>query len=131
MLTPVAIPDELPIVATPVFALLHTQPVVVELSVVVPPTHIVVVPVIAFGISPTVTTAVTLQPVGSRVYVILVVPAALPVTVPSVATVPTAVVLLLHVPLPLDVNAVVEPLHTNKLPDIASGNAFTVASRVM
>jgi len=52
----------LPIVATPVPALLHVLPVVVDVRVVVPPTHTDVVPEITPGTAPTVTAAIERQP---------------------------------------------------------------------
>ena len=47
--TPVTMPVKDPIVASPVAELLHVPPATVLLSVVVKPTHIVFVPVIAAG----------------------------------------------------------------------------------
>jgi len=130
VLTPVTIPV-LPTVATPVFALLQLAPGVAEPSVVVPPTHMLPVPVIAAGTKPTVTVATLRQPVDN-VYVMFDVPAAAAVTVPSVPTVATAVVPLLHVPPEGEVlNDVVVPLHRNNVPLIASGTAFTVTSCVI
>jgi hypothetical protein len=52
----------LPIVATPVLALVHVPPVGDELNVVVAPVHTPSVPVIAVGWVFTVTTAAAKQP---------------------------------------------------------------------
>ena len=51
-------------VATAGVALLHVPPAVALLSVVVEPTHTLVVPVMAAGSGLTVTVAVTAHPVG-------------------------------------------------------------------
>jgi hypothetical protein len=66
---PVATPVTTPVldatVATAVFELVQVPPVVVLARVVVDPTQVVAVPVIAFGLGLTETTAVCLQPVDS------------------------------------------------------------------
>ena len=67
------------------------------------------------------------------VYDIVVVPAVveLAVTVPSVPTVATMVVVLLHIPPPVaSVNAVVKPSHTVAVPVIIAGCVFTVTTVV-
>jgi hypothetical protein len=63
--TPVTTPFELPTVATVLLAEIHDPPVVVLVSVVVPPRHNVVVPPIAAGVALTVTTFVDRQPLLS------------------------------------------------------------------
>jgi hypothetical protein len=60
-LTPVTIPLNIPIVATPGLLLLHVPPGVL-VSVVVVPTQTVATPEIAVGAVLTVTTAVRIQP---------------------------------------------------------------------
>ena len=57
----------------------------------------------------------------------IAVPADTPVTTPVPGTtVTTVVVLLLHVPPPASLNVVVDPTHTDAVPEIAEGNGFTV-----
>lgn len=78
------------------------------------------------------TVRVTKQPVG-RVYVIMVEPAPIPVTIPVASlTFATDNTLLLQVPPPdvLD-SVIVDPLHTLAGPVIAAGNGFTVKSFVL
>jgi hypothetical protein len=62
------------------------------------------------------------------VYVIVVAPAATPVTIPVAApTVPLATVLLVQVPPDaVSVNAIVAPTHTPAAPEITDGIEFTV-----
>ena len=50
----------------------------------------------------------------------------MPPTVPVAPTVAIAVLLLLHVPVPVSYNAVVAPEHNRLEPDIDSGLALTV-----
>lgn len=59
---PETMPDEEPTVATPVALLLHVPPVGLQLSVVVDPSHTVVVPVMDPGAVVTVTSRVVKQP---------------------------------------------------------------------
>ena len=94
--TPVTMPD-VPIVATPVLLLAHVPPVGVLLSVDVLPTHTTGDPIINPGSGLIVTVVVVRQPVG-RVYVMLAVPAAMPLTVPAASIVATAVLLLFQAP---------------------------------
>jgi hypothetical protein len=61
--TPVTIPVEAPIVATPVLLLLQVTPPVALESVVVLPTHTVAVPVIAAGVVFTVILYIVRHPV--------------------------------------------------------------------
>jgi hypothetical protein len=118
-------PDTTPVdptVATVVETLLHTPPVIALLNAVVAPTHIVVVPVIAgtLGLTFTVTTHV-LKQVPLAIYEMTVVPAVNPVTTPAEEMVPTAVLLLLHVPPEVaQINVVVDPLHKLNVPVIGA-----------
>jgi len=127
---PVTIPVPTPTVAIAVLLLLHVHPAGVVVSVVVRPTHKLVLPVIGVGNGLTVTVAVAAHVVGN-VYVIVAVPGAgveeTPLTSPVPATtVAIAVLLLVHTPpvgeLP---RAVVCPSHTVGVPVIADGNGFT------
>lgn len=130
--TPVTVPVTEPTVATATVLLLHTPPVVAELSVVADPAHTLVVPVIAAGIALTVTVVVVLQPDVS-VKVIEVVPAETPVTIPELLIVATAGVLLVHDSPPVDASLkpMVVPTHKEVVPVIASGNGFTVTEAVL
>lgn len=102
--TPVTTPDALTF-ATLLLLLLQLPPDVAQLSVLVEPIQIVVVPVIATGVGFTVIVFVAIQP-SQVVKLITAVPAATPVTVPDPAatagppavTVATAVLLLLQLP---------------------------------
>ena len=100
--------------------------------VTVLPTHTVEVPVIV-GNAFTVTVSVMLQPL-SFVYVIVVVPAATPVTTPLLVIVATDASLDAHGVLPAGVpdpvRVTVLPTHTVEVPVIV-GNAFTVTVSVM
>ena len=63
---------------------------------------------------------------------VLVVATAPPITIPVVdPTLAIPVALLLHVPPPPSVNAVVNPAHKVKVPDIAEGNELTVTTEVI
>jgi hypothetical protein len=92
--------------AVPGRLLAHVPPVGVLLSVDVLPTHTTGDPIINPGSGLIVTVVVVRQPVG-RVYVMLAVPAAMPVTMPAASIVATAVLLLFHVPPVLVVLSVV------------------------
>jgi hypothetical protein len=98
---------------------------------VVAPTQTVKVPVIV-GLAFTVTVAVTAQPV-LFVYVIILVPAATPVTTPALFTVATAGVPdtqgFVAAGVPDPVSGVVEPTQTVSVPVIV-GAAFTVTVAV-
>jgi hypothetical protein len=101
-----------------------------SLKVVVSPTQTFNVPVIVAGKGNTVTVVLALQPVGN-VYVIAVVPAAMPYTSPVVAsTVATAVFELLQVPVPISPRVVTAPAHTKVAPKIVPGNGLTVTIEV-
>jgi len=128
--TPVTTPEALT-VAVARGRILHVPPAGVSPRLVVEPTHTVVVPVIAVGVAFTVTGVVTKQPVGSA-KVILVVPAATPVTIPVDA--PTVAVLgfwLVHVLVPdTSLNVVVANWQTVVVPVITDGSGLTVISVV-
>jgi hypothetical protein len=110
------------------FALLlaHVPPDTVLFSVIMLPAHTEEGPLIADGAAFTVTIAVAIQPLPN-VYVIVAVPAAIPVTTPVVLIVAVNALLLVHVP-PVVVLArvVVLPSHTAWVPVIVAGKAFTV-----
>jgi hypothetical protein len=82
----------------------------------------------AAGIAPTATLSVAIQPFN--VYEIVAEPAATPRTMPVAApTVALAVEELAHVPEPppdVSASVVLFPIHTDGVPVIATGNAFTV-----
>ena len=129
---PVTIPVVISTVAIPVALLLHVPPAIASVNCVVSPGHTVNVPVITPGNGLTVTTAVVIQVVGN-VYVIVVVPnGPVPVTIPVVnPTDPIPGELLVHVPPPPSVNAVVDPEHTANTPVILAGSGFTVTTVVI
>ena len=121
-------------VATAVLDDVQTPPAVALVSAVVEPAHTSVVPLIAAttGIGLTVTVVVTdaLHPFVVTVYVIVVLPAATPVTTP-VDALTVAVAVLDDVQTPPAVTSdkvVVEPSHTEVVPVIAAtvGNALIV-----
>jgi len=141
LLTPYTIPVADPTVPTGVLLLLQVPvppDAVASLRLIVNPTHTLVVPVIvpATGDTFTNTFAVVVADPQYKlvsVYSITVVPGLTPYTTPVVdPTVPTGVLLLLHVPVPPDadglVNERVNPTHTGPAPTMApaSGDTFTV-----
>jgi hypothetical protein len=126
--TPVTVPV-LVTVATDVLPLLHTPPEVASLSDMVEPAHMIEPPLMDEGSGLTVTTVVAMQ-LPPNVYVIVVVPELTPETIPDAPTVATAVLLLLHVPPPASVSAVVEPTHTLAAPVIALGDELIVTTTV-
>jgi hypothetical protein len=80
----------------------------------------------AGGVMFTLSTLVTKHDVGS-VYVITVVPGAMPVTTPEVLMVPMAVTLLAHAPPEVaDVSVAEAPTQTDAGPVIAPGSELTV-----
>ena len=120
--TPVTVPS-VPTDAMPGLLLLHVPPAVGSVSDVVCVAHTIVVPAIPDGNGFTVTVAVMRQLVGS-VYVIVVVPAFIPVAIPVPDIIVAAVILLLpHVP-PVDgsVKVAVVPTHNVLVPTIATGD---------
>jgi hypothetical protein len=85
----------------------------------------------AVGIGLMVATAVLKQPVEANVWVIVAVPASIPVRVvvlPVPDTVATAVLLLVHGPVPAEESVDVAPSHISNVPVILAGTAFTVTS---
>lgn len=66
VVAPVTTPDAEPTGAIAVLLLLHAPPVVASVSVIVAPTHTLLLPVIAAGEVLTVTVAVVAQPVPSE-----------------------------------------------------------------
>jgi hypothetical protein len=112
-------------VAIAVLLLLHVPPEMVLLKVVDIAMHTLLAPEIADGAGVIVTWRVVWQPVAS-VYVILVLPAATPVTMPVAPTVAIDVLWLLHVPPPVPVNVVVVPTHVVATPPMAAGSGLTV-----
>jgi hypothetical protein len=125
-------PVEEPIDATDVLLLLHVPPVSLLLSVVVKPVHKVAEPVIAGAVVTViiVETAVTQPAPDVTVYVMFVVPAARPTTIPEVIPIEaTDVLLLIHAPpVVVFVSVVVNPAHMFDAPEIAGtiGRALTV-----
>ena len=127
--TPVTTPVPPITVATDEVLLVQVPPALVLPRVVVKPAHTFMVPVMAAGNGLTVTAIVIWQPVVGNIYDIVAVPADIPVTIPLVKPITAAVVLLLvHVPPPASVNAVVRPTHTLFVPVIADGNGLTVTA---
>lgn len=114
-------------VATDTMLLLQVPPGVASLKVIRLPKQADGEPDIGFGCGSTVTTVPVAQPVP-KVYDTIVVPGAMPATVPVLAPiVPIAAVLLLQVPpavlLP---RVVVWPWHTSGMPLIVPGTALIV-----
>jgi len=98
------------------------------IRVAVCPRHSSSVPEIVEGRGFIVTVAVVKQPAGS-VYVIVAMPALIPVTTPVEPIVAIPVLLLLHVPPVLaSVSVVVCPLHICCVPEIVDGEGLTVTS---
>jgi hypothetical protein len=134
--TPVTTPDVFT-VAVAASALLHTPDGVVQASAVVVPLHKLKVPVTgatAVGaLTVIIRVAIPVPHVLVTEYVMVTVPAEMPVTTPEVLTVARAVLLLLHTPpgVPL-LKAVVSPVQTELLPVIAAGVGieFTVTTAV-
>jgi hypothetical protein len=123
---PVTIPVPDPTLAVAGSLLLHVPPLVKSASVTVLPTHSEVPPVIPAGAAFTVIALYIRQPVPSE-YVIVTVPAAIPLTIPlSEPMVATAILLLLHAPPPTpSLSIVVPPTHTFDDPLIAGGAVLT------
>lgn len=125
--TPVTTPLDEPTVACAVLLLVHVPPAILLLNVVVWPTHTVGVPVITDGAAFTVNDVVREHPV-LKVYVMVTVPAATPVTIPLVEpTVAVSKSLLLQVPPPVaSVSVLVDPTQTFIVPVIVAGSGLTV-----
>ena len=128
-IAPVTIPVVASIVAL-VLLLLHVPPGVASLSVVVKPKHTAGVPRIADN-GFTVAVTVAIQVVGS-IYVIIGLPAATPVTVPSVPTSARPVLLLLQMPPGVwSLSDVVSVAQTIGVPEIPDGFGLTVTLAVV
>jgi hypothetical protein len=132
---PAAIPLTTPVgntVASNGSPLLQLPPVLPSLNVVVNPGHTLITPVITDGNGFTVIGQTALQPPG-KVYIILGVPVATPLTIPVVEpTVALERSLLLHVPPPVaSASVVVEPTHTVEAPVTTAGDAFTLTTVVV
>jgi hypothetical protein len=127
--TPVTTP-ELLTVAIAVLLLVHVPPEMLSNSGRVLPAQTGVFPVIAGNPDNTVSVFVAKQPEESA-YVIAVVPAAIPVTIPVPAIVATVGLLLAHVPPEVAfVRAVVPLMQNDAGPAIAAGAAFMVMALV-
>lgn len=126
--TPVTMPV-LPTAAVAVFDELQLPPVTVLARVIVAPVHARPGPVMAAGIAYTVTIVVTDVP--DMVYIMVAVPADIPVTSPPDVIVATAELLLLQEP-PVGVHdsVVVAPVHTVVVPVIAPIVPLTVTTLV-
>lgn len=126
----VTAPEEEPMMATDPLLLVHVPVPDALVSVVVVPEQSVREPPIAAGSATTVTVRVATQP-SADVNVIVVVPAATPVTMPVVASTPAIAVLALpQVPDAVLVTVVDAPWHIEAVPPIAGGSALTVTTRV-
>lgn len=124
--SPVTSPPDVT-VACVVLLLLQLPPAGLLLSRAVLPTQTVDAPVMADGITFTVTVVVALHP-PARLYVMVAVPGATPTTIPELdTTVAIAVLLLVHMP-PLTVllSGMLAVAHTADGPVIAGGVVFTV-----
>lgn len=130
--TPLDTPVALPIVATAVFELTHVPPVDASLSVPLAPVQISVGPVMAAGSGFTVTFVVTEHPVA-REYVICVIPAEMPDTMPDDE--PMVAIegpeLDHDPPAVISVSGNVAPAHRPAAPPIGAGSGFTVMVRVV
>jgi hypothetical protein len=103
--------------------LLHVPPLIPLLSTVLVPGQMLADPVRAGADDDTVNTSLALQP-ELVVKVMPVVPADRPLTTPAALTVPTAVLLLLQLPVVPPLNAEVPPAHTLSEP-LITGVVFT------
>ena len=126
-------PNTPPVLIVPVAGALltHVPPAVALLNVVVCPTQVVSVPVMAAGSAFTVAVTVIEQLLGS-VYTMFVVPAEIPPRTPlPMPIVPVAGVLLDHVPpVGVPVRLLVLPSHTCSEPLTPVGNALTSTTMV-
>ena len=120
--TPLTVPVGPTVATVPLLLLQVPVPLV---SVVVLPAHATAMPLIAAGKGFTVTIVVALQlaPIEN---VIIVVPAAMPLTIPVDPMVAMVIALLLQLPPPPSLRAVVSPVQTWVVPAIVPGVEFTV-----
>lgn len=125
--TPVTTPLLAPTVARVVLLLLHVPLPEASVKLIVLPVQTTAGPEMAAGVGLTVNVIDVKQPPGA-IYVILAVPADIPVTMPEgEPTVAIAVALLTHVPVPDELaNVVLNPSQTDDDPVIDPGAAFTV-----
>jgi hypothetical protein len=130
--TPVATPELTPTVATAVTLLVQMPPVGVDDRLDVVPTQKVNVPVIGVGSGLTVTTLVIAHNApGPKEYVIVAVPAILPVTTPEEEPIIALLLLDAHVPpATAFANVVVDPTQTEAVPVIADGVGYIVTTFV-
>lgn len=126
--TPVTIPVAEPMPAIAELLLLQVPVPPLLLTVAVAPMQTLPAPVIAGGNGFTVSVRVMEQPVEESVKVMVVVPAATPLTTPvAMLIVAVPVLLLAHVPPPaLLLKVADEPTHTAAAPDMAGGGPLTV-----
>ena len=125
---PVTIPDEEPMVAFAVVLLVHVPPASISDRVCVAPTQVENVPVMVDGNGFIVMVVVATQPVFIK-YVMIAVPAAMPVTTPLPAPiVATEGVLLVHETPVGDgsVKFAVEPTQIAVVPTMAAGSGLAV-----
>jgi hypothetical protein len=122
--TPVTIPLNDPITATPGTVLIHVPPGTPSPNGNVAPTHTGNTPVIAVGVGLTDIVSATWQP-PAAVYVMIVVPSMTPVTTPPPeVTVATDVLLLNHVPpVTASPSDAVVPTHSAEAPLTRDGDA--------
>ena len=125
-------------VPTDEVTLLHAPPAAASVKAVCAPAQTTGVPVIvpAFGSGLTVTicVAAAVPQLLVTVYDIVVLPDAIPVTLPDASTVPTEDVTLLQAPpAAASVRAVIDPAQTTGVPVIvpATGSALTVTTAVV
>jgi hypothetical protein len=138
VIVPAEMPPTVPVVVdaftvpTAVFVLDQVPPAVVSVRLVVKPTHTLLAPAITAGVWFTVIGKVAVQLPGVSVYIILTLPAVLPVTTPVPAPTEALPLLALHVP-PVVASArvVVAPVQTVDAPVIAAGVTFTVNGAVI
>lgn len=104
----------------------QAPPGVASVSIADDPTQISDTPLIVPGNASTVTIVVAMHP-ADAVYVIIAVPAVMPITRPAGSIVAIEVAPeLQEPPVVTQASVVVEPSHTSVVPVIAAGRAFTV-----
>lgn len=121
-------PEVVSTIATDGLLLLHTPPAVELANAVVPPMQAVSLPTIVLGMPIIVSVATDMPQLCGSVYVMYVVPASSPVTIPVEALIEAkAGNALVHVPpvTTLD-KVVVPPMHSRRLPRIGPGCGATV-----
>jgi hypothetical protein len=121
---PVTTPPDGPTVATIGLPLVHEPPDTESARVIAAPAQTTIGPEMPEGNGFTVSGLVAMQVEPSE-KVMVVTPAATPVTIPADPTVAIPVLLLLHIPPPASLKVVVEPIHTCVTPVIGEGDEFT------